>query len=92
MAGDLLFCKTIYLLKEDFQKLSLKGHFRVPKILTKSKTFVEKTSIICMRIQSHFLNNGFALSIALKQRPGATLKWPILDYSNWPIRIRVFKL
>ena len=55
-----IVCKTIYWLKEHFYKLSLKGHFRVPKILTlenkevKCKTFVEKTSIICMRIQSLF--------------------------------------
>ena len=41
-----------------------------------SETFPMKTSIICMRI--NFLNNGFALSLALKQRLGATWKIGLL--------------
>ena len=44
----------------------------------KCKTFHVKISFICMRIlNNHFHINGFALSIALKQRLGPTRKWPI---------------
>ena len=32
-----------------------------------------------MRIKNHFHINGFALSLALKQRLEATGKWPIED-------------
>ena len=37
-------------------------------------TFVMKTSFIFMRIKNHI--NGFALSLALKQRLESTRKWP----------------
>ena len=34
-------------------------------------------SFICLTISNHFHVNGFALSLALKQRLEATRKWPI---------------
>ena len=37
-------------------------------------TFFEKMSFICMKITNTFYINGFALSLALKQRLGATQK------------------
>ena len=33
-------------------------------------------SCICTRIKKYFYVNGFVLSLALKQRIGATRKWP----------------
>ena len=39
--------------------------------------FHVKISFICMRINNHFHINGFALSLALKQKLGPTRKWPI---------------
>ena len=42
----------------------------------RSKTFVVKMKLICMRIKNHFYINGFALTLVLKLRPGATRKWP----------------
>ena len=36
-----------------------------------------KMSFISIRIKKHFHINGFALSLALKQRLGATRKWPV---------------
>ena len=41
------------------------------------KTFLVKMNFICMKIKSHCRINGFALSLALKQRLGATRKWSI---------------
>ena len=38
-------------------------------------------SFISMRIKNHFLIRGFALSLTLKQRLGATWKWPINSLS-----------
>ena len=49
------------------------GHFRVPKC----KTFLVKMRFIFMRIKNLFHINGFALSLALKQRLGTTPKCPI---------------
>ena len=43
----------------------------------KCTTFVVNMRFICMRIKNHFHINGFALSLALKQRLEATWKWPI---------------
>ena len=37
---------------------------------TNCKTFLVKMSFICIKINSHFHFNGFALSLALKQRLG----------------------
>ena len=48
-------------------------HFRVPKC----KTFLVKMSFIFKRIKNRFQINGLALSLALKQRLGTTLKLPI---------------
>ena len=57
------------------------GLFRVRKTVIfrtrlRAKPFLVKMSYICMRIKEHFHINGFALSLALKQRLGATQKWP----------------
>ena len=38
----------------------------------KCKYFLVKLNFICMRIKNDFLNNRFALGLALKQRIGAT--------------------
>ena len=43
----------------------------------KCKTFLLKMTFIFMTIKSHFYINGFALNLALKERLGATWKWPI---------------
>ena len=53
------------------------GRFGVPKTLTfktrlSAKAFLYKTSFNRMRIKKHFHINGVALSLALKQGPGAT--------------------
>ena len=32
------------------------------------KTFLVKISFICVRIENHFHNNGFALGLDMKQR------------------------
>ena len=56
------------------------GLFRVLKTLifrTRLSENLVKMSYICMRIKEHFHINGFALSLALKQRLGATQKWLI---------------
>ena len=47
----------------------------------KCKTFFVKMRFICMRTKNHFHVNDFTLSLTLKQRLGATPKWPI-DYSS----------
>ena len=47
----------------------------------KCKTFLVKMRLICMRTKNHFHVNDFTLSITLKQKLGATLKWPT-DYSS----------
>ena len=55
------------------------GHFRVPKILT-FRTRLSATPFLWKRVLfawNHFHINGLALSLALKQRLGATQKWPI---------------
>ena len=41
----------------------------------KCKTFLVKMKFICTRLKSIFISIGFALSLALKQRLGATRKW-----------------
>ena len=45
----------------------------------KCETFVVKMSFICIIIKNHFHINGFALSLALKERFFGTRKWPISD-------------
>ena len=55
---------------------SKNSHFRNE---AKLKTFLVKMKFICMRIKNHSHINGFALSLALKQRLEATGKWPIED-------------
>ena len=44
---------------------------------TGCKTVIGKMSFIRVEIKNHFHMNGFALSLALKQKIGATLRWPI---------------
>ena len=59
----------------------------------KCKTFLLKMTFIFMTIKSHFYINGFALRLALKERLGATWKWPITppppgrDSLLWPMRV-----
>ena len=43
----------------------------------KCKTFVVKMSFTCMEIKNHFQTNGFALSLASKQRLEATRRWTV---------------
>ena len=45
----------------------------------KCETFVVKMSFICIIIKNHFHINGFALSLALKERFYGTRKWPIVS-------------
>ena len=44
---------------------------------TGCKTVIVKMSFIRVEIKNHFHINGFALSLALKQKVGATLRRPI---------------
>ena len=53
-----------------------------------------ENEFIFMTIKSHFYINGFALSLAFKERLGATRKWPIHyprrgggDSLLWPMRV-----
>ena len=39
-------------------------------------TFLVKMSLICMRMKNDFHIKGWAPTLVLKQRPGATRKWP----------------
>ena len=47
----------------------------------KRKTFLVKKRYICIRTKNHFHVSGLTLGLTLKQRLGATLKWPI-GYSS----------
>ena len=64
------------------------GYFRVPKTLTfKMRLGAEpfpwkEMSFICMRMKNYFHIKGRAPALVLKQRPGATRKWPIMLH-NW---------
>ena len=42
--------------------------------------FLVKMSFICMRMKNDFHIKGWAPTLALKQRPGGTRKWPISPY------------
>ena len=53
------------------QLAGLIGHFRFPKSLKMSPSF------ICMRMKNHFHIKGWALKLVLIQRPGGTRKCPI---------------
>ena len=51
-----------------------------------------ENEFIFMTIKSHFYTNGFAISLALKERLGATWKWSIYpppqgDSLLWPMRV-----
>ena len=62
---------------EDLQRQVI-GHFQVPNNLTfqtarlNAKPFFGKMSVIGKKMQNHFHFNCFELSLALKQRLGAT--------------------
>ena len=61
-----------------FPSLMLTFEMRLSQeLLAECKTFLVKMSFICMRIKMHYHINGFALWLTLKQRLGATWKWPI---------------
>ena len=66
------------------KEVTLIGHFRVPKTLT------FKTRFICMRMKNDFHIKGWAPTIALKQRPKGTQKWPILNLKSkaWPFKYK----
>ena len=51
----------------------------------KRKFFLVKTSIICMEIKNRSQINGLALSLALKQRLGATREWPINQATSYDV-------
>ena len=61
-------------------KETLIGHHFQSEV--KCKTFVVEMSFIYMRIKTHFNIIGFALSVALKQRLGATKQWPLFDTTD----------
>ena len=42
-------------------------------------TFLVKMSFICMRMKNDFHIKGWAPTLVLKQRPGGTRKWPIVN-------------
>ena len=69
-----LYQHTEKLIKQWIFPSSKNSHFQNE---AKCKTFLVKMSLICMRIKYHFHVSSFALSLALKQRLGATRKWPI---------------
>ena len=63
---------------------NLKGYFRVSKTLTFRTRLVAKPFLSSCENEfhlrgnkNHFHINGFALSLALKQKIGETLRWPI---------------
>ena len=55
-------------------QISKHSHFQNE---AKCKAFLLKISFICVRIENHFHNNGFALGLDMKQRLVATQKWLI---------------
>ena len=58
---------------------SKKSHFQNE---AKCKTFFVAMSFIYLKIKNCFHSNGFAVGFALKQRLGATGKWPILSWTS----------
>ena len=64
-----------------FPSLMLNFEMRLSQeLLAQCKTFLVKMSFMCMRIKMHYHINGFALWLTVKQRLGATWKWPITVY------------
>ena len=53
---------------------SKNSHFQYE---AKCTTFLVKMSFICTRMKNYFHIKGWALNLALIQRPGGTRKWPI---------------
>ena len=53
-------------------------------------TFLVKMRFICMRMKNDFRIKGWAPTIALKQRPKGTQKWPILNLKSkaWPFKYK----
>ena len=69
----------------------ISGRFWVPKILTLTRLSAKllmKMCFICMRTKNHFYTNGFALSLALKQRLGTSWKWPTVLTTVSPDTVR----
>ena len=74
---DSLQCIPIFYIQNCNFSIST-GHF----------PFHVKISFICMRINTHFHINGFALSLALKQKLGPTRKWPIKATAMYEFRTK----
>ena len=68
-----LLCRFLGVVNRPFPS-SRNSHFKKG---AKCETFAVQMSFICVRIKSYFHIIGFALNLALKQRVGATRKWPI---------------
>ena len=49
----------------------------------KYTTFLVKVSFICMRMKNHLHVKGWALNLALIQKPEGTWKWPIASGGLW---------
>ena len=52
------------------------------QVEAKCKNFPVKMSLFAWDKKKSFRSNGFALSLALKQRLGATRKWPIAEWRS----------
>ena len=52
-------------------------------------TFLVKMSFICMRMKNDFHIKGWAPTLVLKQRPGGTRKWPILQFIVVMLNLRL---
>ena len=70
-----LIAYSLYLLNRPFL-ISKNLHFQKE---AKSQNFSSKNYFICLRIKNHFHISSFLIivSLVLKQRLGATPKWPI---------------
>ena len=68
-----LLCRFLGMVNKPFPR-SRNSHF---KNGAKCETFAVQMSFISVRIKSYFHINDFVLNLPLKQRVGATRKWPI---------------
>ena len=76
------------LIERQFNNATPWQHLRFPKLLTfksrlSAKPFLWKWVYLHEIKKNHFRNNGFAFSLALKQRLGATRKWPIAELEEY---------
>ena len=53
----------------------------------KCTTFLVKMSFFCMRMKNDFHIKGWAPTLVLKQRPGATRKWPIIVNASLGLQV-----